>query len=127
MRDFSSIIFYFPYILHNTYNFSIICSLFIKTRNPFTVKTRVSFRHSLRHRNSASASVVSTLKSVFLREKTTLLSVKTTLRLSYQVLKTGVEKRYFFFVPFRSVSEKYLFRFGFRFRFQKISPLKRHF
>jgi hypothetical protein len=53
----------------------------------YTVKTRVSFRHSLRHRNGASASVVSTLKSVFLREKTTLLSVKTTLRLSYQVLK----------------------------------------
>jgi hypothetical protein len=44
-------------------------------------------RHSLPHRNSASASVVSTLKSVFLREKTTLLSVKTTLRLSYEVLK----------------------------------------
>jgi hypothetical protein len=46
----------------------------------YTVKTGVSFRHSLRHRNSASASVFSTLKSV-------CLSVKTTLRLSYQVLK----------------------------------------
>jgi hypothetical protein len=46
----------------------------------FTVKTGVSFRHSLRHRNSASASVVSSVK-------TTLLSVKTTLRLSYRVLE----------------------------------------
>jgi hypothetical protein len=45
----------------------------------YTVKTGVSFRHLLRHRNSASTSVVSTLKSVFLRVKTTLLSVKTTL------------------------------------------------
>jgi hypothetical protein len=52
-----------------------------------TVKTAVSFRHSLRHRNSASASVVSTLKSVCLSVKTTLLSVKTTLRLSYRVLE----------------------------------------
>jgi hypothetical protein len=53
----------------------------------YTVKTGVSFRHSLRHRKSASASVVSTLKSVCLRVKTTLLSVKTTLRLSYRVLE----------------------------------------
>jgi hypothetical protein len=60
----------------------------------FTVKTGVSFRHSLRHRNSASASVVSTLKSVCLSGKTTLisvkttlLSVKTTLPLSYRVLE----------------------------------------
>jgi hypothetical protein len=53
----------------------------------YTVKTGVSFRHSLRHRNSASASVVSTLKSVCLSVKTTLLSVETTLRLSYRVLK----------------------------------------
>jgi hypothetical protein len=45
-----------------------------------TVKTGVSFRHSLRHRNSASASVV-------LSVKTTLLSVKKTLRLSYRVLE----------------------------------------
>jgi hypothetical protein len=35
----------------------------------YTVKTGVSFRHSLRHRNSASASVVSTLKSVCLGGK----------------------------------------------------------
>jgi hypothetical protein len=59
-----------------------------------TVKTGVSFRHSLRHRNSASASVVSTPKFVCLSGKTTLisvkttlLSVKTTLPLSYRVLK----------------------------------------
>jgi hypothetical protein len=45
-----------------------------------TVKTGVSFRHLLRQTNSASASVVSTLKSV-------CLSVKTTLRLSYRVLE----------------------------------------
>jgi hypothetical protein len=45
-----------------------------------TVKTGVLFRHLLQHRNSASASVVSTLKSVY-------LSVKMTLRLSYRVLK----------------------------------------
>jgi hypothetical protein len=44
----------------------------------YTVKTGVSFRHLLRHRNSASTSVFSTLKSVCLRVKTTLLSVKTT-------------------------------------------------
>jgi hypothetical protein len=53
----------------------------------FTVKTGVSFRNSLRHRNSASASVVSTLKSVCLSRKTTLISVKTTLPLSYRVLE----------------------------------------
>jgi hypothetical protein len=47
----------------------------------------VSFRHLLRHRNSASASVISTLKSVFLRVKTTLLSLKTTLSLSPLVLE----------------------------------------
>jgi hypothetical protein len=35
------------------------------------------------------------------------------------IVKPGVEKRYFFFASFRFVSEKYLFRFGFRFRFQK--------
>jgi hypothetical protein len=59
-----------------------------------TVKIGVSFRHSLRHRNSASTSVVSTLKSVCLSGKTTLisvkttlLSVKTTLTLSYRVLE----------------------------------------
>jgi hypothetical protein len=46
----------------------------------YTVKTAVSFRHSLRHRNSTSASVVSSVK-------TTLLSVKTTLQLSYRVLE----------------------------------------
>jgi hypothetical protein len=49
-------------------------------KRPYTVKTGVSFRHLLRHRNSASASVVSTLKSV-------CLSVKKTLRLSYRVLE----------------------------------------
>jgi hypothetical protein len=47
---------------------------------PHTVKSGVSFRHSLRHRNSASASVVSSVK-------TTLLSLKTTLGLSYRVLE----------------------------------------
>jgi hypothetical protein len=59
-----------------------------------TVKTEVSFRHLLRRRSSASTSVVSTLKSVCLRVKTTFLSmkmtilrVKTTLRLSYRVLE----------------------------------------
>jgi hypothetical protein len=46
----------------------------------YTVKTGVLFRHTLRHKNSASASVVSTLKSV-------CLSVKTTLRLSHRVLE----------------------------------------
>jgi hypothetical protein len=58
------------------------------------VKTGVSFRHSLRHRNSASASVVSTLKSVCLSGKPTLISVKTTLLsvqktlpLSYRLLE----------------------------------------
>jgi hypothetical protein len=56
----------------------------------YTVKTRASFRHSLRHRNSASA-------SVFLREKTTLLSVKTTLRLSYQVLKMTLWVSFWYF------------------------------
>jgi hypothetical protein len=63
----------------------------------YTVKTGVSFRHLLRHRNSASASVISTLKSVCLRVKTTLLgvkrtllSVKTTLRLSYRVLEMTI-------------------------------------
>jgi hypothetical protein len=45
-----------------------------------TVKSGVSFRHLLRHRNSASAIVVSTLKSI-------CLSVETTLRLSYRVLE----------------------------------------
>jgi hypothetical protein len=45
----------------------------------YTVKTGVSFRHLLRHRYSASASVISTLKSVCLKVKTTLLSLKTTL------------------------------------------------
>jgi hypothetical protein len=45
-----------------------------------TVKTAVSFRHLLRHRNSASASVISSHKSVCLR-------VKTTLRLSYRVFE----------------------------------------
>jgi hypothetical protein len=44
-----------------------------------TVKTEVSFRHLLRHRNSASTSVISTPKNVCLRVKTTLLSAKTTL------------------------------------------------
>jgi hypothetical protein len=44
-----------------------------------TVKTGVSFQHLLRHRNSASPSVISTLKSVISTLKTTLLSVKTTL------------------------------------------------
>jgi hypothetical protein len=48
-----------------------------------TFKTGVSFRHLLRHRNSALASVVSTLKSVCLSVRTTLLSVNTTLGLSY--------------------------------------------
>jgi hypothetical protein len=52
-----------------------------------TVKTGVSFRHLLRHRNSASSSVILTLKSVCLRLETTLLSVKTTLRLSYRVFE----------------------------------------
>jgi hypothetical protein len=59
-----------------------------------TIKTRVSFRHLLRHRNSALASVISTLISVCLRVntvlvsvKTTLLSVKKTLRLPYRVLE----------------------------------------
>jgi hypothetical protein len=47
--------------------------------NIYTVKTGVLFQHLLRHRNSALASVISTLKSGF-------LSVKTTLRLSYRVL-----------------------------------------
>jgi hypothetical protein len=41
-----------------------------------TVKTGVLFRHLLRHRNSASASVISTFKSVCLRVKTTLISVE---------------------------------------------------
>jgi hypothetical protein len=41
-----------------------------------TVKTGVSFRHLLRHRNSASASVISTFQSVCLRLETTFLSVK---------------------------------------------------
>jgi hypothetical protein len=45
-----------------------------------TVKTRVSFRPLLQHRNSAWASLISTLKNV-------CLSVKTTLRLSYRVLE----------------------------------------
>jgi hypothetical protein len=52
-----------------------------------TVKTRVSFRHLLRHRSSASARVDSTLKSVCFSVKTTFLSVKTTLRLSYRLLE----------------------------------------
>jgi hypothetical protein len=47
---------------------------------PYTVKTGVLFRHLLRHRSSAWASVILTLKSVY-------LSVKTTLRLSYRVLE----------------------------------------
>jgi hypothetical protein len=51
------------------------------------VKTGVSFQHLLRHRNIASASVISTLKSVCLRVKTTLLSVKTALHLYYRVLE----------------------------------------
>jgi hypothetical protein len=49
-------------------------------KNQYTVKTRVSFRHLLRHRNSSSANVVLTLKSV-------CLSVKTTICLSYRVLE----------------------------------------
>jgi hypothetical protein len=49
-----------------------------------TVKTRVPLCHLLRHRNSALASVISTLKSVG-------LSVKTKLRLSYRVLEKTVE------------------------------------
>jgi hypothetical protein len=53
----------------------------------YTVKTGVSFRHLFRHRNSASASFVSTLKSVCLRIKTAFLSVKMTIRLSYRVLE----------------------------------------
>jgi hypothetical protein len=60
----------------------------------YTVKTGVSFRHSLRHRNSTSASFFSILKSVCLSGKTTLISVKTTLLivqmtlpLSYRVLE----------------------------------------
>jgi hypothetical protein len=40
----------------------------------YTVKTEVSFRHLLRHRNSAWKSVISTLNSVCLSVKTTLLS-----------------------------------------------------
>jgi hypothetical protein len=55
---------------------------------PNTVKTGVSFRHSLRHRNSASASVVLTLKCVCLSGKTTLISVKTTL-LSVKTVQVG--------------------------------------
>jgi hypothetical protein len=46
----------------------------------YTVKTGVPFRHFLRYKNSASESVVSTLKSA-------CLSVKTTLHLSYRVLE----------------------------------------
>jgi hypothetical protein len=60
----------------------------------YTVKTGVSFRHLLLHRNIASTSVISTLKSVCFKVKTTLLSVKTTLvsvqttiSLSYRVLE----------------------------------------
>jgi hypothetical protein len=56
----------------------------------YKIKTGVSFQHLLRHRNSASESVISTLKSVYLSVKTTLLSVKTTLRLSYPVLEMTV-------------------------------------
>jgi hypothetical protein len=41
----------------------------------YTVKTGVLFRHLLRHRNSASESVISTLNGVCLSVKTTLLSV----------------------------------------------------
>jgi hypothetical protein len=70
---------------------TVVCQINLATSmvvfSNYTVKTGVSFRHSLRHRNSASASVVSTLKSVCLSVKTTLLSVKTTLRLSYRVLE----------------------------------------
>jgi hypothetical protein len=70
----------------------------------YTVKTGVSSRHSLRHRNSASASVVSTLKSVCLSGKTklisvktTLISVKTTLRLSYRVLEMTLWVSFWYF------------------------------
>jgi hypothetical protein len=35
-------------------------------------------------------------------------------------VKTRGYKMFFFFVSFLFVSEKYIFRFGFRFRFQKI-------
>jgi hypothetical protein len=52
-----------------------------------TVKTRVLFRHLLRHNNGAPAIVVSALKSVCLTVKTTILNVKTTLRLSYRVFE----------------------------------------
>jgi hypothetical protein len=67
------------------FNFSVV---FTYSQVTYTVKTEVSFRYSLRHRNSASASVVSTLKSVCLSVKTTLLSVKTTFRLFYRVETT---------------------------------------
>jgi hypothetical protein len=82
----------FPEI--NTHTLKLIYHIGLHILNPHTVKTGVSFRHSLRHRNSASASVVSTLKSVCLSGKTTLKSVKTTLwsvkttlTLSYRVLE----------------------------------------
>jgi hypothetical protein len=61
----------------------------------YTVKTGVSLQQLLRHRNSASASVISALTSVCLRVKTTLLGVKTillsvkpTLSLFYRVEMT---------------------------------------
>jgi hypothetical protein len=43
---------------------NVLNNLFILYGKPNTVKTGMSFRHLLRHRNSAAASVVSTLKSV---------------------------------------------------------------
>jgi hypothetical protein len=52
-----------------------------------TIKTWVLFLHLYRHRNSASATVISTLYSVCLSVKTTLLSVNTTLPLCYRVLE----------------------------------------
>jgi hypothetical protein len=57
----------------------------------------VSFRHLLWNRNSASASVVSALKSLY-------LSVKTTLRLSYRVLKTAVWMSFWYFWEWYNIS-----------------------
>jgi hypothetical protein len=78
-RKSSYCIFLLHTLLCTLYVIYVFHLFFIPKLLVYTVKTGVSFRHSLRHRNSASESVVSTLKSVCLSEKTTLISVKTKL------------------------------------------------